>query len=1673
MASGRKNRGSRHRSHRHKQQKGEDSGDSDAEQNLRHGPNPNPNPNSSSPWTMEPLPPNVEGPSVLKQPDMENADRDSQHVLQGSSVKRRKEILPVAGDAASVMDRWDGGGGADEAATLAFLGVTERNSIMLGDGSNRKESRGESEGRNNKGKGRATPAASSSKGLERADSNPNESSAQTSTMADTGRDFKADGSTDGNPTEFAAVHMPGFDGSETAKARVSKSFVKGKEVEDASSLAITSGDVERKRARKGDLSQKPRRSEATGNLVTGESKGEHHSVLEKGTAGVFQDVVRNLELEKELESRIRRRSEGSGDRDRWRDGVKERDAKGSRFHSEEQYENEVRLKDEKVRQEKPKDDGSVKTGRERSSSRHRDESWKTARHLEDKHKEDGLNVGGGREGWLKYEKDHEQRRKSDRGRGDRSFEGRGKDDKQEEVMSNKEDPKNVRDKDSFKDTKERDGRVSEGRHKENRSKDSRYKDEKDRDGKAKSEGGITDDRRITSENHKKEYPNQQKEEKLTADSHQEELKRESEKAKEDRMKLKDRSGKFEENAKDEKEKLDKRREEGSTYVKSKHEKRRGESEQEDAGRHREDSALDGVVDGRGKKRSEREQDYSVKYSKRESEEGVVDKQQDDKDREERQKHDTHTQRENQQVNGRQAENAGKYEKLHDANDRDGNYRDAWVSGERGGREKAKDDGNRHSKRRDDSQERRWGGGIQDERAKNSKEIYDRQKHPREMDERHRYGLFSAGKQRGERGKDDRKQIEKLKEDRHEEMPVPVFERLGGTKEARRTDGGDKDGRRVNLDKGYEHLTKKSKDLDGQSKPKGARDPIESRESKSHATNKGDRTALKASRSTSLQDQERVLSVAGAKDASTSEILSKKTLDSDTFDLTTTADRRPRGRPAEELSSLLHEDRALHDKSGRKSKFEPSVSSSSGSRRPREQNWHMMNHVDQGKSYPGLDEEVRSWEPRVPNQDSDDERRRPFSHERIREPLSPRAPLARGHDDFVRGPESILSKEATVPKRKHDTFSQGSAGPTKLRRVDDASNERLDWSHQGTQGNRVPSDGPMARSLPPNRHLGSSALLPPPPPYRPGVDNPTVMGAPSNFVEGSNARDSGRYDRKVGGGHSRRSEMVGPGDTWGGFGMGNWNAHNQGPVPGSGSMFPAFPQMASGFLGMGQQFHVPQVFGPNGSRPVNIGFGGRFRMGEGGPGFPGHASDHGPAMGWHRFSDGSESHRPLSGFMHAWEGSGRYTDERQRFAHPDWDQFSQGLPGGGWDGVSEPWQGQVGDANFDVNPSHRQREDLYQARIEEVPWPESEAEKAQVVEDTMPETPEISRMRMNDVIENYVSKASKQTKERMQRMLVHADVCADLVDAELYKEYLSLLPPSEAKKREASIQDYIGGSAVFIDEDLEFEVDSEAQDLLLSMTPCATFLPSLSENAYKAALRVFQRPVQQNLVQKSVVGSFLLPKSLSGILRPSLNTGSLNGDGPAIIEDEACMLLGSAGGTQIDIAEAKETVEASRLEEGVGLSTAVSVPEELDDTGLVDDGTAVLPGENARSTQLGHTATVENLGEQECPVNETGELSTDCLSASQVVDSDQLREKIEDSISSSPNHLEVPQVVEWQDLKGEVVEDMGVDSEALTLSSRKMEELGERFDKSEAIMIDDRKGKHRHQACLDNAHANLP
>ena len=259
------------------------------------------------------------------------------------------------------------------------------------------------------------------------------------------------------------------------------------------------------------------------------------------------------------------------------------------------------------------------------------------------------------------------------------------------------------------------------------------------------------------------------------------------------------------------------------------------------------------------------------------------------------------------------------------------------------------------------------------------------------------------------------------------------------------------------------------------------------------------------------------------------------------------------------------------------------------------------------------------------------------------------------------------------------------------------------------------------------------------------------------------------------------------------------------------MFNSFPQMGSGgFPGMGQQFHVPQIFGPRPSA-VDMGLGGtRFHINDsGGSSFSGHGSNNGPVMGWHRFPDGNESHPPLSGFMDtSWECQVRYPDERQRLLHPEWDQFSQGLTRGWAEVVSEPWEGQNADSKFDSNQTHINQECLSQVKNRGEPGSilGLDSKMTLVMDDRAPqEISEVSPAHTSDLSGKASLKSStNRSKTRLQMMFLHAGVSAEVAGVDLYEEYLTFLSPSEAKRKEINDHNMIVPTT-FLDEDLEFEV----------------------------------------------------------------------------------------------------------------------------------------------------------------------------------------------------------------------------------------------------------------------------
>lgn len=169
----------------------------------------------------------------------------------------------------------------------------------------------------------------------------------------------------------------------------------------------------------------------------------------------IEEELRNIELEKELEKRMRRR-EGYSDKDRYQDDVKDvlstksGHAKDSK-HKEEVYKDKYRESSD--RETRPKEDKCRNNGEPVSKSRdvkYRGESEKDSKHKDDKYREDGEKV-----------------RREDKYREDGNRDVRNKDGKNHD--------------DGGRDSRRRDYRHKEERYREDVDRDHRHKNGRPRD----------------------------------------------------------------------------------------------------------------------------------------------------------------------------------------------------------------------------------------------------------------------------------------------------------------------------------------------------------------------------------------------------------------------------------------------------------------------------------------------------------------------------------------------------------------------------------------------------------------------------------------------------------------------------------------------------------------------------------------------------------------------------------------------------------------------------------------------------------------------------------------------------------------------------------------------------------------------------------------------------------------------------------------------------------------------------------------------------------------------------------------------------------------------------------------------------------------------------------------
>ncbi|XP_058203577.1 uncharacterized protein LOC131317907 isoform X3 [Rhododendron vialii] len=182
----------------------------------------------------------------------------------------------------------------------------------------------------------------------------------------------------------------------------------------------------------------------------------------------LQDELRNPELEKELERRMRKRGDGSTDKDKYHDGGKE--SEDGRLSTR----GEQRAKDGRYKDEKNKD-GS-------SGDKHREDSERGTRHRDDKYREDAERDGRRRDVKYREDGDKDYRHKDNKYREDGERENRHKDEKYRE--DSERDNRRKDDKyreDGDRDRRQRDDKFREDGDRDKRQKEDKYREDGDRD----------------------------------------------------------------------------------------------------------------------------------------------------------------------------------------------------------------------------------------------------------------------------------------------------------------------------------------------------------------------------------------------------------------------------------------------------------------------------------------------------------------------------------------------------------------------------------------------------------------------------------------------------------------------------------------------------------------------------------------------------------------------------------------------------------------------------------------------------------------------------------------------------------------------------------------------------------------------------------------------------------------------------------------------------------------------------------------------------------------------------------------------------------------------------------------------------------------------------------------
>ncbi|XP_068644371.1 uncharacterized protein [Aristolochia californica] len=364
---------------------------------------------------------------------------------------------------------------------------------------------------------------------------------------------------------------------------------------------------------------------------------------------------------------------------------------------------------------------------------------------------------------------------------------------------------------------------------------------------------------------------------------------------------------------------------------------------------------------------------------------------------------------------------------------------------------------------------------------------------------------------------------------------------------------------------------------------------------------------------------------------------------------------------------------------------------------------------------------------------------------------------------------------------------------------------------------------------------SPSVLPPPPPFRHGVESSSVMG----LSEDDSRAPTG--DRRL-----NRYKRAGDSSSMGrGQGNNAWKGIPNWPPPVSNGFIPfQHGPPAGGFHPVVQQFPSP-LFGVRPSVELNH------------TGVPWH--DPGRPFGWQNPADDS-----VPPHFHGWDGSnGVFGEESHIYARPDWDPSRQSMGNRGWDISSDSWKGQNGNVNMEFPVCPKEGDYPGRAPPDEM-WTAGQSGQRMRNERNRPErlpaeSIEIKRSGNTPSAQKAAEVGSSIVKEKTPEPLKPSKLEEDPSFCSVYLSKLDISVNLASPELHKQCMDLVGmekdlSSWISTTKDVLKEDSTEVRPLHCDNNLRALLFPESTETIFERSMALYKKQKEEMQVERPVLSA---------------------------------------------------------------------------------------------------------------------------------------------------------------------------------------------------------------------------